>query len=370
MKSYHIHGLVNINLDLDTAVSLCDELEFKYKFFDSERHGSLVIASEAMKVINVFPYDKRNIDDVGPANVSHDFIYSDNVFCGSRRLEVFVKKGDDGFDVYTNGLNIIDILLQILLCQCGHTLVHAGGVEINSEGVLLAGMGGIGKTQVVSKLSEREGVAVLGDDLIIVSDRGHCLAFPKPFMLKPQHAQIYPSLFKFSKYRFKFREVKNSSLIFLKENLPFSGVLKTFFKKDNPLSIWIRSAFLINVADLIPMYPWELPRLKISEGVRCRRLIFVERSLGIDDVFNSGDALKSTNSLASVILSEHESTLWVIPWLAKAGMIDVSSFYASLNKIMGKFAESCAVTHYTVPISMDSAQYIERMIGVVDEKAE
>lgn len=370
MKSYHIHGLVNINLDLDTSVSLCDELEFKYKFFDSERPGSLVSASEAIKVINVFPYDKRNIDHVGPANVSHDFIYLDDVFCGSCRLEVFVKKRDDGFDVYTNGLNIIDILLQILLCQCDHTLVHAGGVEINGEGVLLAGMGGIGKTQVVSKLSEREGVAVLGDDLIIVSDRGHCLAFPKPFMLKPPHAQIYPSLFRFSKYRFKFREVRNISLTFLKENLPFSGVLKTFLKKDNPLSIWIRSALLINVADLIPMYPWELPRLKISEGVRCRRLIFVERSLGIDDIFDSGDALKSTNPLVSVILSEHESTLWVIPWLAKAGMIDLSSFYASLNKIIGKFAKSCAVTHCTIPISMNSAQYIERMIGIVDEKAE
>ena len=125
---------------------------------------------------------------------------------------------------------------------------------------------------------------------------------------------------------------------------------------------------LIRVADFIPVYPWEIDGLSISSGATCKKLILVDRLLcepGYFDIGN-GDGLK--DSLTAIILSEFESTLWLIPWLGKAGLINVTRFYTELDEIMRTFTSSCEVIRCSASINMPSQEYIERMTYVVTGK--
>ncbi len=367
MHQYNIHQLVKIKICDDLPFVFKDEIEFKYKYFRksvNESDGSI-----SQKIINVFSYEsflKQN--KYKDSNISHDFTYIRSKFCGSNNNEIAIEKNENGFDVYTNGLNIIDILVQILLCEIGYSFIHAGGLSIDGKGILLSGMGGIGKTQIVSKLSQRNNVNILGDDLVIFNKNGECLAFPKPFMLKPQHAGIYPALFKNSNYLFGFHKIKNSIIKFLKENMPFSGMIKNFIKSDNLFSNKIRGFLLINTAELIPVYPWKLPNLKISKEVGCHRVILIERNQSQDTIFKDIDLSNKNlvDSLVSIILSEFHTSLWVLPWLAKADLIDLSNFYKELYSTYEVFANNTNVISIDASININSERYIKEMIEKID----
>ena len=366
MKKYNIHNLIEIRLAKDVSVIFQDEVEFKYKFF---RNYSDKSEAQSLKILNIFSYDsflKQN--KYKESKISHDFTYLRSEFCSSANEEIAIEKIFNGFNVYTNGLNVVDILIQILLTEIGYSFIHAGGLSIDKKGILLSGMGGIGKTQIVSKLSERENVDILGDDLVIFSKNGECLAFPKPFMLKPQHAGIYPALFKNSNYIFKFQRIKNNIIVFLKENLPFSGIIKNFIKSDNLFSNKIRNLLLINAAELIPVYPWNLPNLKISKAVDCKKIILIERNQSDNKVFKESNLNNddSVGLLVSIILSEFKTTQWLLTWLGKADLINLGSFYKQVFNIYETFIENADVLAIDASIKIDSDEYIKEMIRKIE----
>lgn len=73
--------------------------------------------------------------------------------------------------------HVIESLISILLEERGSAKVHASGVAKENKGLLIAGLGGSGKTSIALELI-REGYAFLGDDSVILS-RHEMLPFPK-----------------------------------------------------------------------------------------------------------------------------------------------------------------------------------------------
>ena len=55
------------------------------------------------------------------------------------------------YHIYTNGLNIIDIIVQLVLIKNNHSFMHAACYKKNNKGYAITGLGGIGKTQIIMK---------------------------------------------------------------------------------------------------------------------------------------------------------------------------------------------------------------------------
>jgi hypothetical protein len=53
----------------------------------------------------------------------------------------------------------------------------------------------VGKTALVASLVRSHGWRMLGDDFVIVTGDGDCLAFPKPMVLYPYHRDMFPEVF-------------------------------------------------------------------------------------------------------------------------------------------------------------------------------
>lgn len=73
------------------------------------------------------------------------------------------------------------IIISILHRYDG-VLIHSSGVILNGEGVIFAGISGAGKTTISKLWRERDGVAILSDDRIIIrKERSGYFAYGTPW---------------------------------------------------------------------------------------------------------------------------------------------------------------------------------------------
>lgn len=104
-------------------------------------------------------------------------------------------------------------LIQYILEMQNMTFVHGAGISLkNSEnendGILLLAFGGIGKTCFISQAMKRDTVKLLGDDLIILDNKGYLRAYPRPFCVYPYHVPLFEDYF--AKHKYHVYHVKNN----------------------------------------------------------------------------------------------------------------------------------------------------------------
>ena len=148
----------------------------------------------------------------------------------SQKDSLFVGRSDGGFLICADYPNfLINLYIQILIVDQRFTMIHAAAYK-NSNGMvsILTGAGGIGKTAVLGYAVGERGLQHLGDDIVMLSDRGVCNAFPREFVLKTYHREIYSEVFQ-SKSLPKWNAYGIKR--FIVENAPFVGVMKNTLKK-------------------------------------------------------------------------------------------------------------------------------------------
>jgi len=88
-------------------------------------------------------------------------------------------------------------VMQWLLMQKDHSMVHSAAVAVGGRGILLPGWGGTGKTSaIICLLKDVADTSFLSDDYTILSAKGELLAYPKAFFIYPYHRGLFPHLFK------------------------------------------------------------------------------------------------------------------------------------------------------------------------------
>lgn len=88
-------------------------------------------------------------------------------------------------------------LVQLSLLDSDWTLLHAGAIAVNGQGIVLPAFGGIGKTMILGLLLEdlEDDTQLLGDDLVFLSRQGHLVAYPRPFCFYAYHREVFSSVF-------------------------------------------------------------------------------------------------------------------------------------------------------------------------------
>jgi len=85
-----------------------------------------------------------------------------------------------------NWQQLIFAILSVKLIQKGHTFVHAGCLSHRGEGILIAAMQDTGKTSTVLSLLDGEEFRFLGDDFVILNERGTLYSYPKEVRVSPR----------------------------------------------------------------------------------------------------------------------------------------------------------------------------------------
>ncbi|HZW58573.1 MAG TPA: hypothetical protein VFF30_19965 [Nitrososphaerales archaeon] len=182
-------------------------------------------------------------------------------------------------------LAILETFLYYRLPFNGASMAHASLVSKNGSGLMIAGSGHIGKTTLALEMVKK-GYSYMGDDLVIVGDRGQALQYAEPIRIQEQHLEIFPELAK-----------KVTSSMGTLERFFFNRMLKS--SPEQALNL--------------------MPRLPISEivdggalGDVCRldSVLVVRKGVIPEPVFEEIDAETASSVLAAELFWEFEAALW------------------------------------------------------------
>lgn len=233
------------------------------------------------------------------------------------------RRTPDGFEVFTDSPAVLVImLLQVVALGRQQSFLHAAGwCDAAGAVTLLPGPGGVGKTALLAAAVLRHGARLLGDDLVLVGERG-AAAFPRAFVLKDYHRELFPGAFTAAQGAQARRQRWRPLVKFLRENAPFHGLAKTVFRRAGRLesaSAWLHvhatppEYLTVPVAQLFGAE-------RIAAGGPIRRVIYTERHEGAE--FEFGPLGADAAVQRSLAVLQHE---WAdyLRWFYALGAVDV-----------------------------------------------
>ncbi len=316
-RRYDIHGLCEVVLADDLRPEIAREVEFQIGSFRSDapappglpriRVGSYTGGAERPAPGATLFYSLKGT--AGPTLLDEPSRYA-------------VAREGRGYALYADyPCFLINLYIQLLIAPQGYSMVHAAAYE-SSRGVqLLAGAGGVGKTAVLGYAVRERGARFLGDDIVIVSETGRCLAFPRAFVLKSYHREGYAATFdRLNLPRWNLYGLKR----LLVENAPFVGIAKSLLR---------RSGLYYAVADRLRPQPFLAtvrPEVlfgqeRLATSGEIRRIAYLDRVEGGEFALQEIDPAVLVNRLYAVIHYEWKDFL---AHLASLGALDVADLPA------------------------------------------
>lgn len=98
-------------------------------------------------------------------------------------------------EIYYGFNTILGLSIHFLYFLCSvqnnKTLVHAAGFKYKGRNILVPAFGGIGKTFLVSKLSENLTTSIYGDDLVLLDKNNVIFPYHRPMCMYKYHYENY-----------------------------------------------------------------------------------------------------------------------------------------------------------------------------------
>ena len=353
---YDIHGLVGISLDGRVSDWIVRDIDFQIAHFKrpylSRRPG--------ISEIRIYPYNDY-AELAGKAlEKFHDARGLRGVLLDNSERRLAVTKLNEGFAVFADTPNfLITLYIQLLLCHSGYSMVHAAAVmDENGAVTLFTGAGGVGKTALVGKLVKEHGYKCLGDDIVLLSQDGMCRSFPRSFVLKEYHRQVFGDVFKSRNIR---RGVSHKLKRAIVDNAPFVGLLKKALRGSR---IYSAIGMAVNRNEYEACVPMEsiLGRGKIAEIGPVERIVLLTRYLGDEYKRETTSGASLARIMLAILHREWSSSLDHVFALGALELVDVPSYFERTVRIIqscigDKRREILYIPESAQPDSLVSAIY-------------
>lgn len=212
----------------------------------------------------------------GGAVVPGSSIYKNGLFV-ELELKVAFKANKDNmiFWAHKDSWLSLPFILQFLLKQRNLTFVHAAGVTIENKGILLLGFGGIGKTALIPEVAKDERIKILGDDFVLLENKGYLHPYHRPFCLYPYHRNLFPEYFKKHKVRYKELTLWNRGIRKLKSILKLPDNNTYGYKTVAPSQLFDKNKIVDKRVPIDRVYL--LRRYKGLKNIKCSKIYEIDR---------------------------------------------------------------------------------------------
>lgn len=376
MTRYIIHNLVEVCVDAGVSRRVRSDLDFQLGGFAVADHAEARAAWRPPLRIEVRPFGQCG---AAPAEAGEFHLLSTvaGQWLRDEANQFALERSRDfeGFTIYTNwqGL-VVNLFLQLLLLKEGICFVHAGGVvDPQGRAVLLPGPGGVGKTALVGELVSRHGHRLLGDDVVLLGHDGRCLCYPRPFVLKEYHREVYPEVFaelglNRAASRRSLRTRAGAALFQLYLNLPLRPVLRWL-----AIGMGRRQAAEAALSNLRPRpYLATVPvnRLfgsdRLAAAAPLDRCVFLERYAGQVFALEEKDGDWLAARMWAIMHHEWESALRWLMAMGAADLAEVPAYVAGVHSATRRGLGDRPVHLLRVPHAATPAQLLERYLNLVN----
>jgi hypothetical protein len=342
---YNIHNLIHIILSRKVSDLIFKDINFQIGFFFKKNN------SDSINIPKIFIYPYNNKNNFIESSSREIFFYEEIGVLGhhldNSEKRLFVCRKNKDLIICADHPNfLINIYVQILLIEQNHTLIHASAFQTKSGKInIFAGPGGVGKTAILGHAVSQMGLKYLGDDLVIINLSKECLSYPRQFVLKKYHSEIYSKTFSESKiYNFNFSYLKR----FLHENLPFVGIIKTFLKK---IGFYYRIAGIIRPKDfLATISPEKIFGInKFVNSDTIGSIIYLDKTMDNNFLINSSSDQILSNRIMSVIHHEFRDYNSHLLSLGALNVINYNIYMKNTSELLNNILSNIKLFELLVP---------------------
>lgn len=355
---YNIHNIIGVEIELDVDKQIIDQIDFQIGFFCCTED---TIADVEYR-IHILPYKDFHRNEEIPFHMYYLKSGIPGVVVVDPVRSLAIIKRPKGYEIYSDVPFLINIFIQTIFVEKGITLVHAAAVS-DSEGrvILFPGAGGVGKTSLLSYFVQECNYQLLGDDIIGISTDGKCYSFPRSFVIKEYHKEVYPQFFSGiddtsasslpRRLTSIFHSVGKSAIKFVQSNAPFKGVARDIFKRSK-LDKMIKNLFLW--AKDSPYFA-TIPIDEIFGKGVVRQIgdlevvVNIERYKGSDFSVEdmSEDAL--VRRIFAIIHHEWIGSMDILFSMGALEIIDLPLYFRQVTKILTKGIHATRINNLCIP---------------------
>lgn len=335
---YFIHDLVEVTISSGVSLDIIESIDFQIGYFKSSK----ITPAMKMKIV-VKPYEEfihRQIPVFDFFHLVHGIIgrvYDDPV----NRLAF--EKNRTEYCIFADVPNfLINIFIQLWFVENGISMVHAAAIADESGRVIIfPGPGGVGKTAILGYLAKERGFHILGDDIVGITEKGDCLSFPRSFVLKEYHRDVYPDVFYNLNIETNSKEpLSNKFKKFILENAPFIGVSRSVLRRLGLLET-VAKHFLPKTLHEQPYLAAVSVEDVFRRGiVRDRgtidRIIFMQRYSGKDFLIETISEKALSRRMFAIINHEWVDLMRQLFSLGALEVIDLAEYFKHVDDIIKK----------------------------------
>jgi len=349
---YSIHDLIDVIVDARASDTVVRAIDFQIGYFRTT--GS---EPRASRRIVVKPYGDFTLD---PTLTFHSFHPSQGISgrCLDRpgRNPVALEKGEGSYTIYADRrIFAFNLFLQLLLVECGTSLISAAAVmDADDRVTLLAGAGRTGKTVLSINMVKHRDCRLLGDDTVALSKHGKCLSFPRSFTLKDYNRSTYADVLRRlnagneTQTDFSEKRVTLKLLRLVRENAPFLGLLNNILcRLDRPdLQQKLIPSFWTSQK---PPYLTAVPITEIvdpgtiADQGNVERIVFLERYAGTEFRREPMSEASLCRRMVAIIHNEWALSMRQFFMMGALEIVDLPAYFNRVAAIIrsGVSAKGC-----------------------------
>lgn len=337
-KFYSIHSILDIIIDSTVSEKVIKEIDFQIAYFKATEND---MNAENKIIIKTYKDFKAKGDQKFETFHMVRGVVGEVMDNPARRIAVI--RDQHGFLIFADKPFLINLYIQILLNEKGISLVHAAAVSDSSGDVILfPGAGGVGKTTLLGYLLKKGSYRTLGDDIIGLTEDGNCLSFPRSFVIKDYHRDVYPEIFKrynLDKKSGSKRSIRRRFKYFIKNNAPFKGVLRKLLKHSDLLK---RTASKLSTKPYLAAVPIKeiFGHGSVINRGRLSKIVYLQRYEGDCFNFTTVDQDFIRRRMFSIILHEWVDFMREFFTLGALDIIDLEEYFIQNSKIMNSAIRS------------------------------
>jgi len=327
---YNIHGFIRITIDSNVPKEALAVLNGYLGYFKNKKYESKAQLVE----IRIHPLALdilKNSKNVKEANKGEYQVNNNFILFRDKGFALNIDRSE--IHLYVSGASIpINFIINLGFIENDITLIHSAAAEDRMGNVILfPGFSKAGKTSILGQLIKKWNFRILGDDLIGITSKGICYSFPRQIAIKQDNHSILDDPFSTKKLVSKKATTKIKT--FLKDNIPFKGIIKNHIFSSKIGKIFINFSFNPAYLEVLPVEKVYGKNCIVDNG-KISKIIFLQRYSG--EKFRK-ELITKNEMFGRLITTTHLEINDAFKYMLVAGgfnMIDTVQYYQKIFSII------------------------------------
>jgi len=349
---YNIHNLAGIRIKTKNPEIVNDCQHFLRTFKTEEKPNNIDI--------EITDFDEFSLPE-NSFNISGEFLGFKSGVC-SKKDSYAVEINNDKMKIFLKDVSIcINALIEYFLLKKGYTFIHGAGVSYKDKGILFPAPPNTGKTLLMSKLRQKDGIKFFGDDYIILGKNGRIYSYPMDFSIYNYHFEFFPELKGTTENKKIKKAFYERILVNIVKDLPIKNTLKHIARLIGYDFLYGGQFLKIPAQRLVAAE-------KMGTATELKFCVFLSGYNGKEFRIEKIELDRLATEALGILQTEWYKTLPVFHALSSVGALDFLEYLNNVKKTMVEGLNNLKLFRVLIPSNIKNKERLEKLEGFLNQE--